>query len=167
MTPNLHGMGIAAMGVVALYLLCTAPFLPLLLYVHRMKSAYTGMFIAAMILQLIPIGLVFFPLGLVGVGMLAFTLVATNRRNSAFVRSRLPNPGVERRWREEYLANLVAFGFGLEQKSVALLFIHVTTPHGGLGNAIWALLPGSLLLWGVLGPLMWRETRALGALRAS
>jgi len=148
------------MVVVGLYILFTVPFLVLLLFVHRLRSDYTRVFMAAMILQLIPIGLIFFPLGFIGVGLLGYSSWATGRRNSAFRRAGLPNPGVQRRWALEYMANLVAFGFSLEQKAAAFLFIDVTSRQWS--PVAWPALAGlSLVIWGLLGPWLWREYRRL------
>lgn len=153
----------AAMGVVGLYVVCTAPFLPLLMLVHRLQSSYTGLFVAALILQLLPIGLVFFPLGFIGVGLLAYTLVASRRRNQSFLASGLYNPDVRRRWTQEYVLNLWAFAFALEQKGVALVFIQVTSRQGYAG--LWqGLLPASVVLWLVIGTLIARELRDLKTL---
>lgn len=154
-------LGLVTMPIVALYILCTAPFLPLLLYIHRLQSAYTGVFIAALVLQLIPIGLVFFPLGFIGVAMLAYTLVATARRNHLFRLAGIDNLEVARRWTQEYIANLIAFGFALDQKGVALVFIQVTSRQGFAG--LWeGLLPASAILWLLLVPMIHREWRRLG-----
>lgn len=154
------GLSVQAMGVVALYLLCTAPFLGLILYVHALKSSYTQLLIIALILQLIPIGLVFFPLGFLGVAILAYTLAETGRRNRLFREGSYDNPAVDQRWSREYLANLWAFGLALEQKGVALVFIQVTTRQGLDG--LWqGLLPVSLILWSFLGYAIWKEARRL------
>jgi hypothetical protein len=158
MEPNLQ-----AMAVVGLYLGCTAPFLGLMLFVHGLRSSYTGLFMIAIALQLIPIGLVFFPLGFIGVALLAYTLAVTGRRLRAFRQSNLPNPEVERRWSREYLANLWAFGLALEQKGLALVFVEVTSRRG-LDGFWWGLLPFSVVLWAFLGVLLaseWRRLRAL------
>jgi hypothetical protein len=149
------------LGVVGLYVMFTAPFLLLLLFVHRLRSSYTGLFMAAIVLQLIPIGLIFFPLGFMGVGLLAYTLVSTARRNQAFRASGLQNPAVLRRWTFEYIANLWAFGFAIEQKGAALVFIQVTS-RAGLSGLWQGFLPASVLVWLLLGPMLWRAHRALG-----
>lgn len=162
MSPLHPGLGLSlqAMAVVGLYVACTAPFLGLILYVHALKSSYTQLLIIALILQLIPIGLVFFPLGFIGVALLAYTLAETARRNGQFRASGVQNPEVERRWTREYIANLLAFGLALEQKGVALVFVQVTARQGLEG--LWqGLLPVSLIMWALLGHLIWRETRRL------
>lgn len=154
------GLGVPTMIVVALYIALTAPFLVLLLLVHRLQSSYTGLFVVGLVLQLIPIGLVFFPLGFLGVALLAYTLVATARRNRSFRLSGLHNPDVHERWTREYLANLWAFGLALEQKGMAIIFIQVTSREGLAG--LWqGFLPASLALWIVLAPLIWRELKWL------
>jgi hypothetical protein len=149
-----------SMAVVGLYVACTAPFLGLILYVHALRSSYTQLLIIALILQLIPIGLVFFPLGFIGVALLAYTLAETGRRNRLFRTGGYQNPEVERRWTREYLANLWSFGLALEQKGVALVFVQVTSRQGLDG--LWqGLLPASLILWALLGFSIWREHRRL------
>jgi hypothetical protein len=153
-------LSIQTMAVVGLYVLCTAPFLGLILYVHALKSSYTQLLVIALILQLIPIGLVFFPLGFIGVALLAYTLVETARRNRLFRAGGYDNPAVEQRWTREYVANLWAFGLALEQKGVALVFIQVTA-RLGLGGLWEGLLPASLILWSLLGYAIWKEVRRL------
>ncbi|MDB5100999.1 MAG: hypothetical protein JWM80_5420 [Cyanobacteria bacterium RYN_339] len=149
-----------AMAVVGLYVACTAPFLVLILYVHALRSSYTNLLIIALILQLIPIGLVFFPLGFIGVALLAYTLAVTGRRNRLFRLGGYDNPAVDRRWTREYVANLWAFGLALEQKGVALVFVQVTSRQGLSG--LWqGLLPASVLVWALLGHLIWRERRRM------
>ena len=151
---------LATMGIVGLYVFFTAPFLALLMFIHRLRSSYTGLFMVAIILQLVPIGLIFFPLGFIGVGLLAFTLVSTARRNKSFESSGLHNPGVQRRWTLEYIANLWAFGLALEQKGVALVFIQVTS-RSGLSGLWEGFLPASVLMWLLLGPLILRAHRTI------
>lgn len=156
---------LATLAAVALYLVATAPFLPLLLVVHRLGGAYTTLFIAAIVLQLVPIGLVFLPLGFLGVAMLAYTLLAVLRRLGDFRRSGIENPLVHRRWIQEYLANLVALGFALEQKAAALLFLEASSGQG-LGHLWSVMLPVSVVMWGAIGLLFRREWRRLGNLEA-
>lgn len=151
---------LATMAAVALYLAATAPFLPLLLVVHKLGGAYTGLFVAAILLQLVPLGLVFFPLGFVGVVILGYTLVQVRRRLDDFRRAGLASPEVHVRWIKEYLANLVAFGLALEQKGAAFVFLEASS---GLGLAhLWsALIPLSVALWAVIAVLFRREWKAL------
>ncbi len=149
-------LGMAALGVVALYVLVTAPLLFLLVKVHGLAGGYTGLFMAALILQLIPIGLFFFPLGFVGVALLAVSLVGCVRRNRRFEALGIDNPEVGARWRLEYALHLWAIGFALEQKAVAYLFLDVVG-HRGLGFAQSGLLPLSLALWAVLAVLLVRH----------
>lgn len=160
-----HEVSLQTMAVVALYLGCTAPFLGLMLYVHGLRSSYTGPFMVAIALQLIPIGLVFFPLGFVGVALLAYSLASCGRRLHAFRQAGLPNPDVERRWSREYLAHLWAFGLALDQKGLALVFIEVTSRRG-LDGLWWGLLPFSVALWAILGFSIQREWQRLRALRS-
>ena len=143
----------AALIVVALYVVVTAPLLFLLVKVHRLAGGYTGLFMAALILQLIPIGLFFIPLGLIGVAMLAVSLVGCWRRNRRFEALGIDNPEVSRRWRLEYALHLWAIGFALEQKGVAYLFLDVVGQRG-FGFATSGLLPLSLALWAVLAVLL-------------
>lgn len=158
---------IETMVTVGVYVGMTAPFLPLLLYVHRWNGAYTGLFVAALVLQLIPIGLIFFPLGLIGVAILAGTLGSTRRRLRDFRASGMPNDEVHARWIREYLANLVAMGFALEQKAAALAFLEASSGHGLF--ALWGLfLPGSGLLWLLLAkPLRAERVRLASVLSSS
>ena len=154
---------LATMAAVALYLLATAPFLPLLLVVHKLDGAYTGLFIAAIVLQLVPIGLVFLPLGFLGVAILAYTLHAVHGRLRDFRRTGLDSPLVHARWIREYLANLVAFGFALEQKAAAVIFLEASSRQG-LGHLWWVALPASVAMWAVIAVAFRREWRRLGAL---
>lgn len=157
--------GLAAMGCVLGYVLVTAPLLAVLLWVHRLRSDYTKLLLAALILQIIPIGLIFFPLGLVGMAVLAFTTVATLRRNARFRALAPENTEVHRRWTQEALANVLALGFAFEQKGIAWLLMDVTGQRGLAGLWLW-LLPGSLVLWLALAPWLrreWRIFRAIGA----
>ncbi|MEB3329989.1 MAG: hypothetical protein VKQ33_12215, partial [Candidatus Sericytochromatia bacterium] len=147
------------MVMVGLYVLVTAPFLPLMLYVHRLGGAYAGLFMAAMVLQLIPIGLAFLPLGLVGVGLLAVSLVGVGRRLTAFRAAGLHNPEVHGRWSREYVANALALGLALEQKGVAWGFLAASQGDGL--RVLWgAVLPASGLVWALLAWLIVRERRA-------
>ncbi len=157
---------LATLAAVALYLAATAPFLPLLLVVHRLGGAYTALFIAAIVLQLVPIGLVFLPLGFIGVVMLAYTLTAVSRRLSDYRRSGIDHPTIHRRWIQEYLANLVAFGFALEQKGAAIVFIEASSGQG-LGHFWTVMLPLSVGMWGAIAVVFRREWRRLAALPAS
>ena len=155
----------AAMLVVGLYIAVTAPMLYLFLRVHSLNSDYTRLFLAALILQIIPIGLIFFPLGLLGVALLIVSLVGTYRRNARFRALGIHNPEVARRWRQEYVLNLWALGLALEQKGVAYGFMQVIA-HQGLAFLWTMLLPMSVLIWGCLGWLIRQETRALKAVAA-
>jgi hypothetical protein len=151
------------MVAVGVYVAMTAPFLPLLLYVNRYGGAYTGLFVAALVLQLVPIGLVFFPLGFIGVGILGWTLWSTRQRLLEFRRSGIPNPSVHAAWVREYLANLVAMGFALEQKGAALAFLEASTGQGLF--VLWAIfLPASVLLWAGLAVPLRAERRRLLAI---
>jgi hypothetical protein len=149
-----------AMVVVALYVVVTAPLLYLVLRVHSLQSDYTRLFMAALILQIIPIGLVFFPLGFIGVVLLLASLVATWRRNRRFRAMGIDNPEVAKRWGLELVFNLWALGFALEQKGVAYLFLDVVGRHG-LGFLWSFLIPASALGWLVLIGLIIRERRML------
>lgn len=155
---------LATMAAVALYLLATAPFLPLLLVVHKLDGAYTAPFIVAIVLQLVPIGLVFLPLGLVGVAILAYTLHGVWGRLRDFRRAGLASPQVEARWIKEYLANLVAMGLALEQKAAAIVFLEASSGQG-LAHFWWVMLPASVVLWAAIGVAFRREWRRLAPLR--
>jgi hypothetical protein len=150
------------MGVVGLYIVVTAPMLALLLKVHGLQSAYTRLFVAAMILQIIPIGLFFFPLGFLGVVLLVVSLAVTWRRNRRFKAMGIDNPEVAKRWTLEYVFNLLGLAFAIEQ-GVAYLFLEVVDHHG-LGFLWTGLLPMTGLLAVVLAFLISRER---GVLRAS
>lgn len=149
-------MAMAAMGLVLAYLLVTAPMLLLMLKVHSLGSDYTRLFMIAMFLQLIPIGLIFLPLGVVGLGLLAVTLAATILRNRKFRRGNFDNTEVHRRWTFEAIANFAAFGLALEQKGIAVTFLEVVSQRATPAIWLWLGL-GSLGVWGVLGWCIWRE----------
>lgn len=152
------------MIVVGLYVLVTAPLLGITLLIHGLKSDYTGLFVTGLVLQLIPIGLAFFPLGFLGVAVLAYTLWGALRRNQRFKALGIDNLEVYKRWSLEYQANLVALAFAIEQKGVSLLFIEVASRRGfGL---LWGLAPASVVLWAVVIALVVRERRTLPALTA-
>lgn len=150
------------MVAVALYVAVTVPLLAILLLVHRWKSDYTTLLMAALILQIIPIGLMFFPAGFVGVVLLAASLALTWRRNRRFRQLRLDNPEVHRRWTQEALLAVVALGFSLEQKGVAWLFAEVAAGKPAIAQLCW-LLPGSVALWALIAALAWQEGRHLRA----
>lgn len=151
---------LATLAAVALYLLATAPFLPLLLVVHKLDGAYTMPFIVAIVLQLVPIGLVFLPLGFIGVAILVYTLVAVTQRLRVYRRAGIDNPEVHLRWSREYLANLVALGFALEQKGAAIVFLEASSGQG-LGHFWQVMLPASALLWAAIAILFHRERRRI------
>lgn len=144
------------MGVVALYILATAPMLYLVLRVHGLQSDYTRLFMLALILQIIPIGLLFFPLGFLGVVLLVVSVTATARRNRRFKAMGIDNPAVARRWTLEYLFNLVGLGLAIEQKAVSYLFLRVIERQG-LGFLWTGLVPITVALAIVLGALIRRE----------
>lgn len=147
---------VGAMIVVGLYVLATAPLLFLVVRVHALKSDYTRLFMAALLLQLIPVGLIFFPFGFVGVILLGASLVEAHRRHVRLKRMGIHNPEVAARWRFAYVCHLWAIGFSLEQKGVAYLFLDVVNHHG-FGFLWRALLPASVCLWLILGGLIVRE----------
>ena len=150
---------LAGMVVVGLYVLTTAPLLYLLLRAHALKSDYTRWFMAAMMLQILPLGLIFFPLGAIGVVLLAISLAEAHHRHARFKAMGIHNPEVSARWRLEYLYHLWAIGFTLEQKAVAYLFIEVVHRHGFGFFWTW-LLPLSGGMWLILGALIIRERRS-------
>lgn len=135
-----------AIAVVFLYVLATLPFLALLLRVLRHQSDYTRLFVAGLTLQLLPVGLLYLPLGAVGVLLLGYTLVTSYRRNRQFRKTGIEHPEVEHRWSIEYQANLLALGFALEQKAIAWLFVQVVSRHGF--EVLWRwILPMSVPMW--------------------
>ena len=145
------------MAVVGVYILVTAPLLAVILLVHGLKSDYTGLFMAALLLQIIPIGLLFYPLGFIGVALLAYTMWGAFQRNRRFRSMGIDNPEVYRRWSIEYQANVVALAFAIEQKGVGLLFLEVAARKGfGL---LWVLVPTSLVLWAAAIALIQHERR--------
>lgn len=159
-------ISLATMIAVGLYVLTTAPFLPLMLFVHRLGGAYAGLFMAAMILQLVPIGLVFIPLGAVGVALLGFSLHRVAQRLKGFRRAGLPNPAVHERWSHEYLANIVALGLALEQKGAAWTFLEASRGVGFATFWTW-IVPLSLVLWAWLAWLIVRERRHYAQVKAA
>jgi hypothetical protein len=150
----------AAIAPVVLYMLFTIPFLGLLFWVLRERGAYTRLFLWGILLQLIPIGLLFWPGGLVGLGVLAYALATSGRRNWQLGVSGLHHPEVERKWSREYRAGLVAMACALEQKGAAWLFMDVVGRRGfGL---LWSfLVPASLVMWLAVAGLLAVETRRL------
>src|SRR5690606_36725250 len=110
-----------AMIVGGLCVLATASLLFVLLRVDALKSDYTRLFLAALLLQLIPVGLIFFAFGLVGVALLAVSLAEAHRRHAPLKRMGIHNPEVASRLQLEYMCHLWALGFALEQKGVAYL----------------------------------------------
>lgn len=156
---------LATLFAVACYVVATIPFLPLMLVVHRLGGAYAGLFLAALVMQILPIGLVFIPVGALGVALLAYTLRQVSRRLVQFRLSGMHNADVHARWVKEWLANWVAFGLALEQKAAAWLFLEASSGHpittltlvfGGLSAGLWAFIA-----WKI-GP-EWRRLRELQA----
>ncbi|HEY9724253.1 MAG TPA: hypothetical protein V6D47_19790 [Oscillatoriaceae cyanobacterium] len=145
-----------ALLVIGLYILCTIPFLVLLVMMHALRSDYAKLFIAGIVLQIVPLGLIFFPVGFFGVGLLCYTGISSGRRLRRFRASGLYNPDVLKRWSWEFIANVIAIGFSFEQKGVAWLFTEVTNRHGF--GFLWNdLVPVSLAMWAVLAVLIVRE----------
>lgn len=159
-------MATGAIALVFAYLVVTAPMALVVLKVHRLQSDYTRLFMIAMFLQLIPVGLVFFPLGFAGLGLLGFTMASTLLRNRKFRRMAIHNPEVHRRWTVEAIANLAAFALGLAQKSVAAAFAGVVSQQPWQHAAAW-LAPATLAVWIVVGWAIWREWRLLRGLSES
>jgi hypothetical protein len=152
------------MVVVALYIVTTIPLLALLLAVHRLRSDYTRLFQAALVLQIVPLGVLFFPLGFVGLALLVLATGLTVRRNRRFSAMRLENPAVARRWALVHLANAWALGFAVLQKGVVYLFLEVVG-HRGLGFATRGLLPLAGLVALTLAGVTLRAFVATPALR--
>jgi len=153
----------AAIALAFAYILFTAPLALIVIKVHRLRSDYTRLFMLAMFLQLIPVGLVFFPLGLAGQGLLGFTLASTLLRNRKFRRMAIHNPEVHRRWTVEAIANLAAFAVGLGQKSVAVAFAGVVSKQSWHLPAFW-LVPATLVVWAAVGWALLAEWRVLKGL---
>lgn len=131
------------LACVGAYLLSTAPFLFLLPLAHRGQAEGRTWLLAGMVLQLLPIGLIFFPLGFVGVAILGGAWVATLRRQRLFALSGILRPDLAAAWRQEQLLAGAATTLALQQKGVALAFLEAARGHGG-----WPLA-GALLLWGL------------------
>lgn len=149
-----------AIAVVFLYLLATLPCLGLVVGVLRRQSAYTRLFLGGLLLQLLPVGLLYFPLGFAGVALLGYTLAVSWRHNRQLRASGIAHPDVERRWSLEYRANLWAVGFALEQKAMAWLFLEVVG-HRGF-QVLWQwILPLSAGTWATLLVLLACEHRAV------
>jgi len=145
-----------AIAVIGAYLACTVPLLAILLKALTMRGAYMGVFIAGLLLQIIPIGLFFFPLGIIGVGILAYSTISASHRAYQLRRLHLDNQDVERLWTLELLLNLMAIGFAVQQKLFAWLFLQVTLRQADL--FLLGVLAGiSLLWWALIGTLTWRE----------
>lgn len=149
-----------AIAVVFLYLFATLPFLAMLVWILRRQSDYTRLFVAGLVLQLLPVGLIYFPLGFAGVLLLAYTLVGSHRRSRLLRRSGITHAEVERRWSGEYQANLLALGFALEQKALAWLFLEVASHRGWTVFWHW-ILPGSGAVWVALLLMLGRERHVL------
>lgn len=139
---------------------CAAPLLGLALWVHRLGSAYTRLLLAALLLQLIPIGLVFFPLGFAGVALLGYALGATLRRNARFRRSGLANPDVHRRWTHEAIAAALALGFAVQHKALAVAFTQAAAHPATAAAPLGWLAPASLALWSGVAAYCLYEWRA-------
>lgn len=140
---------LATLFAVACYVVATIPFLPLMLVVHRLGGAYAGLFMAALVMQILPIGLVFIPIGALGVGLLGYTLHQVRSRLRHFRASGLQNPEVHARWTRECIANWLALALGLEQKAAAWLFLEASSGHAIVGLTL--VLGGlSVLLWGLV-----------------
>ncbi len=149
-----------AIAVVFCYMFASLPFLGLLVGVLRRQSAYTRLFVAGLVLQLVPVGLLYFPLGVAGVLLLVYTLAASFRQNRLFRATGIVRPDVEHRWSREYQANLWALGFAVEQKAMAWLFLQVVGRHGF--QVLWQwILPLSGVMWTGLFLLLWTERRTL------
>lgn len=144
--------------VVFLYLLVTLPCLVMLVWVLARRGEYTRLFVGGLLLQLVPVGLLFWPLGLAGVLLLAYALADSARRCRALRRSGIRHPEVERRWSLEYQANLLALAFALEQKAVAWLFLAVVSHRT---TALGWLVPASAVLWVAVAALAGHERRTL------
>lgn len=156
---DVHALTAAlALAMVVAYMIVTAPFLYLLVKAHGMQRDYLGLFVTGVILQIIPIGLVYFPLGLAGLAVLGASLSGAAARSRRIRRSALRAPEVIRRWSGDYLLNLVAFALALEQKGIAVVFIAVTRRMSG--TALWLSLGAfSLVLWATVLLLARRERR--------
>lgn len=155
-------MAMPAMTLVILYLAITGPMALVMLKVHGLRSDYTRLFMLAMFLQLIPVGLIFLPLGVIGLALLAYTLGATVLRNRKFRRMAIHNPEVHRQWTVEAIAHFAALGLAVEQKLIALAFMSVVSRQPG---PWWAwLIAGSVVIGAVTGLAIARERRILKAI---
>jgi hypothetical protein len=114
---------------VFLYILSTAPFLPLLILTHRLRADNTPRIITGMALQIIPLGLVFLPLAVAGVAYLTFLLRESIKRNRQFEQSGLNHPDLWQKWRQETTLLWWAVGLAIQQKIIAWLFLDASARH--------------------------------------
>ncbi|MEB3186140.1 MAG: hypothetical protein VKP72_01730 [bacterium] len=151
-----------AIAVVFGYLACTIPCVGLLIWILRLRSDQVGLFAVALWLQLVPVGLLYWPLGLPGVVLLAAALWRCVRRNHRFRSSGLGNPEVERLWSRETVGAWLALGLACEQKGLAWLFLEVTGHRGW--DLLWhVLLPVSLIGWLAIALGIHLERRTFGS----
>lgn len=147
-----------AIAVVFGYLACTIPCVGILVGLLRLRSDQTTLFTVALWLQLVPVGLLFWPLGLPGVLLLGLALCRCVVRNRKLRASGIVQAEVERLWSRETIGAFLALGFACEQKAMAWLFLDVTG-HRGWAVLPEVLIPASVVTWGAIAVSIWREHR--------
>lgn len=138
--------GLGAIGLAGLYAAFTVPLLLLLIRVHAWGSPYTRLFQAALLLQIVPVGLVYLPLGAVSLGVLGYALWKAEKQVRQFRALGVSNPAVERRWGTLALAAWGAMGCACQQKVVAVLFVELVA-HQPLAELLPAAVGVSGLGW--------------------
>lgn len=152
--------GLGAIALAGLYALFTVPLLLLLIRVHAWGSPYTRLFQAALLLQIIPVGLVYLPLGAASLGLLALALWKAEKQVRQFRALGVSNPAVERRWGTLALAGWGAMGCACQQKVVSVLFVQLVA-HQPLGRLAPAVVAVSAAGWLALTGYVWWQYRQL------
>ncbi len=145
-----------AIAVVFGYLACTIPCVGILVGLLRLRSDQATHFTVALWLQLVPVGLLFWPLGLPGVILLGLALWRCLVRNRKLRASGIVQSTVERLWHRETIGAFLALGFACEQKAMAWLFMDVTG-HRGWAVLGEILIPASVVTWTAIALGIWRE----------
>ena len=92
----IHAMD--AIATVFGYIACTVPCVGLLVWILQLRSVHAREFQVALFLQLLPVGLLYWPLGVPGVAILGSCIWRGGRRMRQFRVSGLYNPSVEKAW---------------------------------------------------------------------
>ena len=160
----IHAMD--AIAAVFGYIACTVPCVGLLVWILQLRSVHAREFQVALFLQLLPVGLLYWPLGVPGVAILGSCIWRGGRRMRQFRGSGLYNPSVEKAWSLEQVGALLAFGLACEQKAFAWLFLEVSS-HRGWGVLWGTILPASVFGWLAIALLVRRERLTLKSRLAS